>query len=110
MTRLLLVLTFLLAACASADSTDVSQTWVVEIRGMQFHPQRLNIRPGDEVTFVNHDFVAHTATAATVSGSIAWSSRELKQSESQTLKFDTDRDAAYYCKLHPNMKASIVMD
>jgi plastocyanin len=110
MIRLLIFLMLVLSACSANDFSQPTQTHVVEIRGMKYYPEILHIRPGDQVTFVNHDFVTHTATAAMAPGSIAWSTRDLEQAESQTLSFDTEMVAAYYCKLHPNMTASVFVD
>ena len=42
---------------------EASQIHVVEIQDLKFIPNEINVKPGDVVQWVNHDFVPHTATA-----------------------------------------------
>jgi plastocyanin len=51
------------AAAPSRPADRVSQRHAVEIRGMAFHPEVLEIRLGDTVVWTNRDLVPHTATA-----------------------------------------------
>ena len=51
------------AAAPSRPADPVPQRHVVEIRGMAFHPEVLEVRRGDTVVWINRDIVPHTATA-----------------------------------------------
>ena len=82
---------------------------LVEIRGMAFEPARLSARPGDSVIWVNHDIVPHTATAKGAGGP-SWDTGVLPPDS--VGRFVTQRPGlvAYICKLHPTMRAEIVIE
>ena len=52
------------AARSPRPADPVPQRHVVEIRGMAFHPEALEVRRGDTVVWINRDMVPHTATTA----------------------------------------------
>ncbi len=79
------------------------ETHRVAMRGMQFVPARLVVRPGDRVTWTNEDIVPHSVTSATFdSGSIAddasWSYVAKRAGE-----------FPYRCTFHPSMKALLIV-
>ena len=72
---------------------------------MKFVPERLEVKAGDTVTWVNKDFVPHTVTAAkdkVESGDIAqgrrWTFKALRKGEMD-----------YICRLHPVMHGTLVV-
>jgi plastocyanin len=78
-------------------------THTVRIEGMKFHPDLLQVRPGDTVVWINADIVPHTVTAqeqGIESGTIAATARW-----SITLK--QPGDVSYVCRFHPMMKAVV---
>jgi len=93
------VLTLALVACSSKHE---AQTFQVEMRGMQFSPQTLNVHAGDHITWTNKDLVPHTVTAkglfdsGPVQPSAAWSYTVTKPGEID-----------YVCTLHPTMTAHL---
>lgn len=93
------VLALALVACSSKHE---AQTFQVEIRGMQFVPQTLQLHAGDHVTWTNKDLVPHTVTAKGVfdSGPVqpnaTWSTTVTKPGEID-----------YVCTLHPTMTAHL---
>jgi plastocyanin len=78
-------------------------THTVTIDASRFDPDSLTIRPGDTVVWVNHDLIAHTATAKAG----GFDSREIAPGKSWTHKFARAGDVAYFCTYHPTMKGAV---
>ena len=97
------------AVTGGGSSTDTSaapltvggQTNTVEIRGFKYAPGNLQVPAGATVTFHNFDGAPHTATARDGS----WNTDTLEQGDEKTLTFDKPGDYAYFCTIHPGMKA-----
>jgi|SRR5215217_3137821 len=94
----------LLGGCSPAPTKGKPQTYMVEIKQMQFQPAVLQLHKNDTVLFINRDMVAHTATEAT---SKSWSSPTLPSDSSW--KVAIGQSADYYCTIHPVMKGKIVV-
>lgn len=75
----------------------------VEIRDLTFRPQRLDVRAGDTITWINHDIAPHTATA--VDGS--WDTGPLKKGARASVTVGADMTSQYFCRFHPAMKAVV---
>lgn len=84
--------------------TPVTHTIVIE--GMQFTPTRLTIRPGDSVTWVNKEIVAHTATTP-ASAKRPFDSGMLAVGQSWTRSFTAAESYDYICTYHPTMTGVI---
>jgi plastocyanin len=77
----------------------------VHIKNFMFTPMTATIVAGDRVTFVNDDDEAHTATAVDHS----FDSEGLDAHASFQHVFTKPGTYAYFCELHPYMKATIVV-
>ncbi|WP_193366848.1 cupredoxin domain-containing protein [Pelagibius marinus] len=77
----------------------------VIIEDFAFRPQRLEVRPGDSVEWVNLDLAPHTASD--VDG--AWDSGELARQASFRASFGAAGNFAYLCAFHPMMRGEIVV-
>ncbi len=75
----------------------------VYIEDMQFSPAKLQVRFGDTITWINNDFIPHTATAVDKS----WNSKNLAKGEEFSLIVSDNTVLDYYCFYHPNMIAKI---
>ena len=73
---------------------------VVEITGMAFHPDSLEVRQGDTIVWINRDIVSHTATA---SRKAAWTTGTLAQDQSGLYVARDKGEDPYFCELHPVM-------
>jgi plastocyanin len=82
------------------------QRHVVEIRGMAFQPEVLELALGDTVVWINRDIVPHTATAE---GSDAWDTGILASGDSARYVPLVAGAATYVCRLHPTMRARLVI-
>jgi len=78
-------------------------TNVVDIRDFAYAPGNLQVPVGATVTFTNHDGAPHTATAKDAD----WDTGTLNKGESKSITFEKAGDYAYYCRLHPAMKARL---
>jgi len=79
---------------------------LVEIRKFKFVPDTLSVKSGDTITWVNHDIVPHTATASDKS----WDTGKIKKGERGQVTVGDGFADAYFCRFHPNMKASLKVD
>ena len=102
------------SAMAPMTATTVSSTKAtgashvsVAIQNYAFSPSSLSISQGTTVTWTNHDVAPHTVTVA--SGPVKFSSPTLQQGQSFSYTFTTPGTYAYYCAVHPDMKASVTV-
>jgi plastocyanin len=77
----------------------------VRIEGMKFVPERLEVAAGDTITWTNRDFVPHSVTAA----GAAIESGDLAEGKSFTLVAPRKGEIAYICRLHPMMRAVVIV-
>lgn len=71
---------------------------------MAFHPDTLDVAPGDTVVWVNVDLVPHTATAAAPD---AWDTGTLARSQEGWIVPEGTGEVRYLCRLHPTMEGSL---
>ena len=92
---------------APAESTTPApdSTTTVEILNNAFNPPQLNVAPGTTVTFVNRDSVPHTVTA----DNGLFDSGQLAPGASYPVVLEGAGTVTYHCKLHPEMRGSIVV-
>ncbi len=88
-----------------AIAADGGQTHIVEIRDFVFAPERIEVRPGDRITWINRDIAPHTATADDGS----WDSGELRRDEEWQMTVEAGMKTDYYCRFHPMMKARLAI-
>lgn len=77
---------------------------IIEISSMKFIPDTVMVHPGDTVTFVNKDLVAHNATRLPDS---VWQSPNLQENESWS--FVPTQSDSFFCSIHMVMKGYIMM-
>lgn len=104
MKRLVLVvgLLFLLAP-ARADAA----TQHVAMENYAYSQSSLTIRVGDTVTWTNHDQAPHDVV--TTSGPASFQSPLLATGESWSFTFTVPGTYSYYCSVHPDMRAQVVV-
>ena len=72
---------------------------------MKFLPERVEVAVGDTVTWTNRDFVPHSVTAAAA----RIESGDLAEGKTFTLVPRKKGEIAYICRLHPMMRAVVVV-
>jgi len=77
----------------------------VGIKDFTFAPSPLTVAPGTTVTWTNHDEETHTITST----SGAFGSAGLSHEETFAQTFARPGTYTYFCALHPQMKATVVV-
>lgn len=94
-------------ATAEADAGDAAAgEEAVAIASFAFGPDELTIPVGTTVTWTNEDSAPHTATAEDGS----FDSGRLERGDSFSYTFEEAGEFAYFCDIHPNMKATITVE
>lgn len=94
------------AADGTAAPTDEN---VVTISSSRFDRLELRIAPGETVTFVNTDAFDHTVTSRDDSP-VEFDSGDLGQDETFEFTFDEPGEYAYFCRIHPTMRAVVIVE
>jgi plastocyanin len=95
----------LVAGLAAAISVSAhAATIQIEMENLVFSPAQASAKVGDTIEWVNKDIFAHTATARNGDWDVTLPP---KKTVSSVLKKAGTVD--YYCRFHPNMKATLVV-
>ena len=92
--------TALPAALAHAAETEV------KIDNFVFAPQRVVVKSGTTVTWINEDDIPHTIASSTK----LFKSNALDTKDKFTFTFTTPGAYEYFCSLHPHMTGTIVVE
>jgi plastocyanin len=87
------------APARAADTT-------VTIDNFTFEPQRLTVKAGTTVTWVNQDDIPHALASTTK----AFKSKALDTDDKFSFTFATPGIYDYFCSLHPHMTGTIVVE
>ena len=101
----LLQLALLVPLPAVAEPAASAET-VVKIDNFTFGPQRLTVKAGTTVTWINQDDIPH-AIAATGK---AFRSKVMDTDDKYSFTFTTAGVYEYFCSLHPHMTGTIVVE
>ena len=96
------------AALACVLAPLAAQTTGVEIKidNFVFSPERLTVKAGTTVTWINHDDIPHTVAAK----NRAFKSKVMDTEETYSFTFATPGEYSYFCSLHPHMVGTIVVE
>jgi plastocyanin len=78
----------------------------VLIQNFRFKPAHITIKRGTKVRWINKDSTAHTATA---NKKRSFDSGRLSKGQRYTHTFKSAGKKPYHCKIHPDMRASVVV-
>ncbi|MTD57826.1 cupredoxin domain-containing protein [Amycolatopsis pithecellobii] len=82
-------------------------TQPVMMESYAFSPSALTVHVGDTVTWTNHDQAPHDVT--TTSAPVAIKSPMLSTGQSFSYTFTTAGTYSYYCSIHPDMRAQVIV-
>ena len=96
------------AALACLLAPLAAQTAGVEVKidNFVFNSERLTVKAGTTVTWINHDDIPHTVAAK----DRAFKSKVMDSDESFSFTFSTPGEYSYFCSLHPHMTGTIVVE
>jgi plastocyanin len=77
----------------------------VTIESFQFIPNKIKLKKGGKVTFINKDTTPHTVTPEIDSMFVG--TGRLANNESKTIVFDSIGVQNYFCEIHPSMTGQI---
>src|SRR5215472_3842011 len=86
--------------------TRAAEDTMVKIDNFTFAPQKLTVKAGTTITWVNEDDIPHTVVATT----LAFRSKALDTDDKFTFTFSTPGTFEYFCSLHPHMTGTIVVE
>jgi plastocyanin len=86
----------------SAQAADME----VNIDQFAFAPQRITVKAGTTVTWINGDDIPHTVAAS----SKLFKSTALDTNDRFSFTFTTPGTYEYFCSLHPHMTGAIVVE
>jgi plastocyanin len=94
----------LITALALAAMAVPSRAATIQIvmQNLVISPAEVSAKVGDTVEWVNKDVFAHTATAKNGDFDVT-----LPPNKSASFVLKKAGDVAYYCRFHPNMKATL---
>ena len=101
----LTVATFTMAAVFPAASAQAAET-LVQIDHFIFAPQRVSVKAGTTVTWVNDDDIPHVVVASNK----LFKSKTLDTNDKFSFTFTTPGTYEYFCSLHPHMTGTIVVE
>jgi plastocyanin len=78
----------------------------VLIQGFKFKPAHITIKRGTKVRWINKDSTAHTVTA---NNPRRFDSGRLRSGQRYTHTFKSAGKKRYHCKIHPDMRANVVV-
>jgi plastocyanin len=74
----------------------------ITMQNLDISPTEASAKVGDTVEWINKDVLAHTATAQSGDFDV-----EVPPGKSGTFVLKKAGTVAYYCRFHPNMKATL---
>ncbi len=89
-------------AAASAQSANTE----VKIDQFAFAPQRVTVKAGTTVTWINDDDIPHTVASSTK----LFKSKPLDTEDKFSFTFTTPGSYEYFCSIHPHMTGAIVVE
>jgi plastocyanin len=90
----------MLGMSVSADAATIQIT----MENLVISPAETSAKVGDTIEWVNKDIFAHTATARNGDWDVT-----MPPKKTITLVLKTAGMTEYYCRFHPNMKATLVV-
>jgi plastocyanin len=92
-------------AVLPAAALAAGKTHTVQIEGLKFNPERLEVAAGDTVVWTNKDVVPHTVTASQAKVE----SGEIAPGKSWRFVAKKKGEMPYICRIHPTMKGVLVV-
>ena len=88
------------------DATTTKQN-KIEIKDFAFNPQILTVKPGEKITWINHDEEPHTVVSV---GKQFKKSTALDTDQTYTITAGAPGTYSYFCSVHPKMTGTIVVE
>lgn len=104
------VIALALTACGDDTAGGPAEGPTVTVQDIAFQDQSVTVEAGTTVTWDNQDSVAHTVTSGTPEDVTGVFDEELPAGEQATVTVDEPGTYEYWCTIHPNMTAELVVE
>ena len=99
------LIAFVLSALVAGTSISAQAATIqISMENLEISPAEASAKVGDTIEWINKDVLAHTATARNGDWDIM-----LPPKKSGTLVLKKAGTVDYYCRFHPNMKATLTV-
>jgi plastocyanin len=98
--------TLAMTSVSQAGLRPIANTTEVKIDNFSFTPKSMTVKAGTAVTWTNHDDIPHNV----VSTQKKFSSTVLDTDQTFTYQFKEPGSYPYFCKIHPMMTGTIVVE
>ena len=79
----------------------------IEIKDFMFNPQKITVKSGEKITWINHDEEPHTVVSV---GKKFQKSPALDTDQEYSITAGAPGTYEYFCSVHPKMTATIVVE
>jgi len=79
----------------------------IEIKDFAFNPQKITVKSGEKITWINHDEEPHTVVSV---GKKFQKSSALDTDQEFTITAGAPGTYEYFCSVHPKMTGTIVVE
>ena len=93
------------SAPANSGGQNQASATEIAIQNFAFIPSSITIKAGDTLRWTNRDSAPHTVS----SDDNTFESGTMNQGQTFQFTFKTPGTYAYHCSVHPNMKATVVV-
>ena len=91
-----------------ASSTSAgSKSHKIEIKDFAFNPQKITVKSGEKITWINHDEEPHTVVSV---GKKFQKSSALDTDQEFSITAGAPGTYEYFCSVHPKMTGTIVVE
>lgn len=107
---ILIVFNFCLAAWGGDAATVAAsgdKTNKIEIKDFMFNPQKITVKSGEKITWINHDEEPHTVVSV---GKKFPKSSALDTDQEYSITAGAPGTYEYFCSVHPKMTGTIVVE
>jgi len=91
----------------AANSSAGSKQNTIEIKDFMFNPQKVTVKSGEKITWINHDEEPHTVVSV---GKKFQKSSALDTDQEYSIIAGAPGTYEYFCSVHPKMTATIVVE
>ena len=103
--RVALAAALLVALVAGLPASARAAQLEVKIDNFTFGPQKLRVKVGDTVTWINQDDIPHTVVSIG-----HFRSKALDSEDKYSFTFTTPGSFEYFCSLHPHMTGAVEVE
>jgi plastocyanin len=90
-----------------ANASAGSKATQIEIKDFAFNPQKITVKSGDKITWINHDEEPHTVVSV---GKKFQKSSALDTDQEFSITAGAPGTYEYFCSVHPKMTGTIVVE